>query len=309
MFRLSRFAIAPLVVLLGACSSPDFDASGREEFVSSCLRSARDLGAARSIDANVVAEIFALVASPPRTDPIERRFEPGRPPALAGSMVLVRRDARQACSDSYEGRKNLDGMSAEFAASAGLTRWMAALNDQESEVRRSREAITRAVDGIRVTSGRLRDLISRLAPKGIRFGMLKRGGRMVPVAVIQAVNPLDKPIEAFFFGIDLSRPDGTVIASGRVTFKPLAPLGAGVETTYQVELDGVPGFSDPALADLRENVQVRVKVEDLVSDGARLLADSLSDPLDTGRIGALSVLLARITETRDYARRLRVSLQ
>lgn len=309
MLNSLRFAVLSLAAACGACSSPDFDVSDRDAFVASCLRSAQEIGVERRLDANVVAELFAFVASPPRAEAIERRFDPGRPLQVAGTSALTRRNGQVACGEAFEGRANLDGMSASFAVSAGLSRWMAALSDQESDIRRSRETVVRAVEGIRQASGRLRDLISRLAPKGIRFGILKRGVKNIPLVVIQAVNPLDKPIDAFFFGIDLRRPDGGLLASGRVTFKPLAPLGPGVETTYQVELEGVPGFTDPSLVDLRDNVVVQVKVEDVVSDGVRLLADSVSDPLDNARISVLSVLLARVIETRDYARRLRVSLQ
>lgn len=305
----ARFALAPLALLLASCSGPAFDPASREAFVASCIASAAEVSAAKRVDGNVVAELFAFAAKPEVAQEVERRFDPGRPPNVIGQGILTRRSAQEACGEAFENAQVLSGMSAGLAADVGLTRWSSAMTDQVRLARSTRDVIVKATEGIRRTQGGLSELIGKLSPRGIRFGILKRGQKNVPVVVIQAVNPLDRPIEAFFFGIDLRRPDGTVIASGRVTFKPAAALGRGVETTYQVELEGVPGFMDPSLADLRENVIVRVKVEDVVSGGVRLLGDTLTDPYDATRIQALGILLGRIQDSREYAQRIRESLR
>lgn len=305
----ARFATIPILLALTACSSPAFDVKDRERFVQSCISSAASIAAAKRIDGNVVAELFAFAAKPEVPVEIERRFDAGRPPNVVGQGILARRNAAEACAGAFDDGQVLSGMSAALAAEVGLTRWSAAMTDQVRYARSTRDVIVKATEGIRRTQGGLSELIGKLSPRGIRFGILKRGQKSIPMVVIQAVNPLDRPIEAFFFGIDLRRPDGSVIASGRVTFKPAAPLGRGVETTYQVELEGVTGFMDPSLADLRENVIVRVKVEDVVSGGVRLLGDTLTDPYDATRIQALGILLGRIQDAREYAQRLREALQ
>ncbi|WP_164304873.1 hypothetical protein, partial [Streptococcus pneumoniae] len=53
------------------------------------------------------------------------------------------------------------------------------------------------------------------------------------------------------------------------------------------------------------NLQVSVRVEDVVTDGLRLLGDHVVDKDDQLRDVALGVLIGRIAEMRESVRRIR----
>ncbi|WP_163748973.1 hypothetical protein, partial [Proteus mirabilis] len=88
--------------------------------------------------------------------------------------------------------------------------------------------------------------------------------------------------------LDVRKQDGGILGSGRMTFKPSEPLGPAVESRYIVELGGIPEFE--RLVDVRDNLQVSVRVEDVVTDGLRLLGDHVVDKDDQLRDVALGVL-------------------
>ncbi|MBY0360665.1 MAG: hypothetical protein K2X45_02060 [Phreatobacter sp.] len=300
---------APLIALaLGACGSPDFDAVSKEAFVASCVRSATEFSQkTRAMRPDEVAKVVLLaggrelVTEDDRV--VLRRFDPGRPPAVAGTFIRERSDIAEICGEAHAFAATLSSMSVATAVDIGLTKWMAALNEQFRTARDVRRAVNDAVAGVRQTEGRLTHLVGRLAPRAGEFRVTRRGARLVPTVVMEVVNPLDQPIQALLLSLDVRKQDGQVLASGRLTFRPAQPLGPAVTSRYLVDLAGMPEFEK--LVDLREELQATVKVEDVVMDNVRLLGDRVVDNADQQRAVALGILMGRITEMRDLVRRIR----
>ena len=301
---------ATLVVaaLLAGCSRPDYDTTDATTFQASCVDTASRLSGAlavRGFDPKAAAAVLLMSVKAPTYPEIPRRFDPGQPPAAAGAEAFAQGDVASLCAQAAPLRSGFEGVGAWASLDVGLAHWLSSLNSQAGDVRDAKNAIRAVVEGRRVTSGRLSDLISTFAPQGVGYSVQPKGGRMVPTVVVDAVNPLDKAIQAMFLAIDLKRPDGSILASGRLTFTPAVPLAPGVEARYSISLDGVAGFSSPALADLRSNVTVGVKVEDVVSDNVRLLNDTLLDPQDVARIDTLAIVQGRIDDYRAFVRNIR----
>ncbi|WP_204328427.1 hypothetical protein, partial [Stenotrophomonas maltophilia] len=70
-------------------------------------------------------------------------------------------------------KDKLEGLSSSTAVEIGLTRWMAALNDQQRTAREVRRQVRESVSGLRQTQGRLTDLVGRLAPRAGEFKVIR----------------------------------------------------------------------------------------------------------------------------------------
>lgn len=273
-----------------------------------CVSAAMDFAArTRALRADEVAKLFRLAGGEDIVEDddrmVVRRFDPARPPAPAGIGIRERAEVSAVCADAFKFRQTLATMSARTAVDIGLSKWMAALNDQGRTARDVRRQIKDAISGHRQTQGRLADLVGRLAPRAGEFRVIRRGARSVPVVVLEVVNPLDRPIQAMLMSMDVRRPDGTILGSGRLTFRPTEPLGPAVESRYTVDLGAIGQFEK--LVDVRDQLQVTVRVEDVVTDGVRLLGDHVVDQDDQHRDVALGVFIGRVAEMRETVRRIR----
>jgi hypothetical protein len=305
---MKRLVVTMACLMMGGCWGGDFDATSKETFVDSCVRSATSYSQkTRAMRPDEVAKLFMvasgrqLVADDERV--VLRRFDPARPPSPAGTVIRERSDVRAVCDEAFAYASFLSSLSASAAVDIGLTRWTAALNEQFRTAREVRRVVSETVAGRVQTDGRLAHLVGRLAPRAGEFRVTRRGARLVPTVTMEVVNPLDGAIQALLLSLDIRKLDGTLLASGRITFRPAQPLGPAVTSRYPVDLGGMPEFE--RLIDLREELTATVKVEDVVIDNVRLLGDRVVDNDDQHRALALGVLIGRITEMRDLVRRIR----
>ncbi|TAL79959.1 MAG: hypothetical protein EPN75_08700 [Beijerinckiaceae bacterium] len=303
----ARFLLLPvLCAFVSGCSRADFDTKKVETFQSDCQRQVVDLSRKLGEPTDLVANLFKAYALGVSDPEIMRRFDPSRPPDVAGSWIITAKNGLDPCSALVKKRDAFTGISVWTAFDAGLSQWMAAMEAERHAVRSMRDRIKDTIAGKLRVSGKVADLIGRFAPRGIAFVPVQKNGRMVPSVTIRAVNVLDIPIDGFYWSIDLRRPDGSVLATGRLSFRPPVPLGPGVEADYRVFLNQVKGFQDPKLGNIRSEVKVKVKTEDVIAGGERLLKDSIVDREDKPRVDALGVMLGRIADIEDFVQRVRV---